>query len=371
MALLSRFTPPGNLDDLGARGLTLWDTTVESYFAAAIADNETCTNAGRSQFVDPRKSDVAAYQSVAIDWPAFPNALTLDHPGEDGYRLADQRGVAGRDLQDEYLEWFVHRDASGDVVRIDFTCENPQYWTVLVASDPDRAVALYQRYVDPSVKLADLVDDRNQYDPDNRWNVDAGAMHLRQPNNNLFAEIEIAAGSTISRTQDGELVTDGGQLCELAGLGERRRHSDPHIVESVNAKAHEGRFLSLRDPVGLYMKPPNFAGFVTPDGSDPAACWHVERGNPTVRARFEAPPGTFKIGDVTIGGDKIKYGGQVAERVHIFLTGLFTSETNAPVTTVDVRRVCAVPRAAGQQFAFTAAAALPFELPFTRRGKRR
>jgi hypothetical protein len=61
---------------------------------------------------------------------------------------------------------------------------------------------------------------------------------------------------------------------------------------------------------------------VTPDGVDAARFWKIERGDPehTLRARFEVPRNRdYVVGDITIGGRPIEFGGQIADRVPVWV----------------------------------------------------
>jgi hypothetical protein len=105
----------------------------------AVAAVERLTGRGNGQFADPSHIDMAGAADVPITWKGFPISLLAQSLSDldalkiaDGF-LQDQNGLTGRDVQDEYLEWFVHRDAAGDVVQIDFTTEGPEYWTTLVS----------------------------------------------------------------------------------------------------------------------------------------------------------------------------------------------------------------------------------------------
>ena len=80
---------------------------------------------------------------------------------------------------------------------------------------------------------------------------------------------------------------------------------------------------------------PDFTGWKTPDGSDPAALWHVERGNPVTRASLRSAAG-FTLAQVTIGGRPILYGGQVAQHVTAHLTGRVSKANLIKPTIVPV-----------------------------------
>lgn len=41
----------------------------------------------------------------------------------------------GRAVQDEYLEWFIHRNAQGRIRAGDFATETQEYWIFLFSAD--------------------------------------------------------------------------------------------------------------------------------------------------------------------------------------------------------------------------------------------
>jgi hypothetical protein len=190
-------------------------------------------------------------------------------------------------------------------------------------------MALYRKYY-PNASQAEVFP-RQRYNPNNAFNTTLGAMHLRQRANNLWAEVAIAALSTPTYTKGGVVLQSGADLCNEAGLGVATRASDPNIAETVNGAAQAGCRISLTDPIGLYMEPPSFKGWVTPDGSPPKALWTNERGNPMTRGSLKSSP-DFKLSQVKIAGQPIEYGGQVAKLIDVHLTGLVsTAGTVAPV----------------------------------------
>jgi hypothetical protein len=70
---------------------------------------------------------------------------------------------------------------------------------------------------------------------------------------------------------------------------------------------------------------------VTPDGADAASFWKIERGDAehTVRARFEVPAQKpYVVGDIRIGGRPIESGGQVADRVQVWVKALVKKGTH-------------------------------------------
>ena len=100
--------------------------------------------------------------------------------------------------QDEYLEWHVTRNGAGKLTSVQFTCEGYDYYEFLGREAPDILLSLYQKFISPAVKHADLFSGE-QYQKLNRWNTADGAMHLTQQANNLFAEVILAAEATVRR----------------------------------------------------------------------------------------------------------------------------------------------------------------------------
>jgi hypothetical protein len=241
-----------------------------------------------------------------------------------------RRADASRDVQDEYCEWSVTRDAaSGKITRVTFTCEGPEYWEFLAAVNPAAVLALYQEHVSPAVKKQHLYGNDGRYHPRNRWNSSTteGAMHLIQANNTLGAEIELAAAATIVRTKNGVPLTSEQELIECGAYGQPERFSDPHIGAEVNALARQKADISLANPVGLHLAGLSTAGWTTPDQSNPATYWKITRGTQekALRAVYEVPADRgFAVGDVKINGRPIEFGSQIADFITIKITGLAT-----------------------------------------------
>jgi hypothetical protein len=330
---LTRFDPPADVDDVGAdAGLRKrWSDRIARLFQQGVHRTEQTVGAGNSQFYDPMRTDTDDPVATAvISWPGFPRLLLLKH-GPDkraAFKEGDQL-VGNVRQQDEYLEWHVRRNAAGKIVRIDFTCEGPEYWDFLADEKPARVLELYRQHVSPDVQDAEIFPG-GHYDPLNRWNTTDGAMHLIQPNNTLSAEIFIAADATVLRRKNGQLLTDADALIECAKYGEAGRASDPRIGSKVNELARQGFAITLANPVGLYLERPNSTTWKKPDGTPVKDYFRVVRGTESagLRAVYEVPAGEtsagqpFVVGDITIGGKKIEFGGQVAEQVTVKLTGI-------------------------------------------------
>jgi hypothetical protein len=314
---LARFDAPGRVKDLTEAQHKAW-----SRFISDAMDQEI--NSGASAFYNPSKTDTDAdVQQLTISWTAFPRRIQIMFPvDEDRWKQAD----ASRDVQDEYCEWAVTRNASGKVTQVVFTCEGPEYWDFLARSSRAKALALYQRYVSPKVKVGDLFLRNGKYNGRNKWNISTagGIMHLVQGANTLSAEIDIAARATIIRKINGRILTTEQELIECGGYGDPERHSDPHIGGAVNQLARQMAEITLADPVGLYIEGLSTGGWQTPDGSNPQKYWSIERGdaNFILRARYEVPPQKgFVVGDIKISGRPIQFGSQIADFITMKLVG--------------------------------------------------
>lgn len=354
MPTIPKFQPPALLDDFenDPNLIAGWDQFIEQTFNENIADVESEVGNGNSPFYNPKL--ISTDNPVATDvirWKGFPLLIAAKHPGNRraAWQEADQLLPNGERPQDEYLEWFVAKDQNGKVTQISFTCEGPEYWEFLAEHNRAKLLSLYQQYVNPAVAMSDLF--RGQkYNRLNKWNTTGGAMHLNQHNNTLSAEINIAAQATILRQKNGTTLTDADALIRCGGYGAPGRASDPHIGSEVNTLARAGYAITLLDPVGLYMEPPDTTGWVTPDGTAAVDFWKSLRGAPgmTVRSVFEVPAGKgYVVGDIKIGGANIEYGGQLADKITMKLTGIACRQGSK----LNTARPCRVVAAAAPHLA--------------------
>ena len=249
--------------------------------------------------------------------------------------------------QDEYLEWVTRRDMTDRITDVIFTAEGPEYWE-RIALDPNLLLLLYREIVSNNVQQSDLYFDRDvcyyngnqggvvcynrgDYNPYNKWNM-AGAVHLTQPANTLGAEINLAKNATLAYG-DGALVTTDPQLVACGGYGGVNRMSDPTIGAAVNAAARSGKFVALRNPIGLYISHIEPDRFALMDGGSTRPITNIEdyfvpiRPLPAdvsdmiVRARFRVPTGVevdgrqATVSDLTADGQPIRFGGQIADLI--------------------------------------------------------
>ncbi|TPI62532.1 hypothetical protein FJ420_06905 [Mesorhizobium sp. B3-1-3] len=325
---------PGKLADFkNPTSAGAWNSTLSKLFDDAVLETQKYLKGQPSQFFNPARGlpSLGEPADLPVKWPGFPrklenSALTPVQALEIAERISGT--FIGRQIhQDEYLEWFVERDPqTRKITKITFTCEGPEYWDFLGEAEPDTLLSLYRAHVSPSVKKSDLFTG-STYHRLNPWNTIRGAMHLIQPANNLFAEIAIAALATILRKNpDGSLKTDAQDLIDCAQYGDGGRASDPHIGDLVNGLARDGYVISLKDPVGLYMSRPNLLGFATSDGKAVGQDWFaITRGSEQfpVRGIFAAPAAShFVVGDISVAGVPLDFGGQVAKVIDMGLTGV-------------------------------------------------
>ena len=378
MALLTRYDTPAFLPDFNAipGQLDAWNQAVSAWFDQIIANDQKALGGQPLQYYNAANFDpggIAVEQ--AITWNAFPKE-TLRRYGRDRalvladrlwpterYRTPspdpdDTTGTAGilYRPQEEYCEWHVvRRPHSNKIRRVIFTSEPPEYWQAMFGlvpggtnppiadqhfpGDKDALLRLYHELVSPHVQLedltaaTDLVDTakqvwavKGQYNIYNKWNTTLGIAHLCSPPNSLVAEIQLGADATVRYTDPkGRLLVEPEALIGYAGFGGSNRNSDPTIGASVNALARLGANVTLRNPVGLYIDHIDLSGWEAPDKKSVSDCVRIVRGVPQMIERMivEVPAGRgFEVGDLTIAGAPIRYGGQIAECITVKLVGI-------------------------------------------------
>jgi hypothetical protein len=299
-----------------------------------MANQATANNHYYNELRKPSAADV---KTGEIPWTAFPRLVkTAAASDQERWQTAD----GSRDVQDEYCEWSVTRDAgSGKITRVTFTCESPDYWTFLAEQNPAKVLSLYQQFINPNVTQQDLFHN-GKYNPKNKFNSTTtdGTMHLIQVNNNLFAEVFLAIQASIVRHINGADLTDAQRLIDCGQYGEGGRNSDPTIGAGVNEFARKKADVAVANPVALYIQDLDTTGWQAPDGSDPKQFWKIVRGdaNHAMRAVFEVPAGKgFTVSDITINGQTIDFGAQIADFIIIKVIGQacrFGQSTVPPVT---------------------------------------
>ena len=377
--------PPGLVDDFARRPAlqSAYAEGWDAWLGRSLEVSAQVAAEGGGRFRRPHANG-AAPATRAIAWDAFPKALAQWYENDDEadelrWRAAEVlrpvpygRTRSGKAVhvshrqQDEYCEWFVRRGADGQITRVDFTTEGPEYWLFLAhgttglyrelgerppfkfEGDLGLVVELYREHVSDSVTEADLVwpadvrvrrdgkwtlaHRKGEYNPFNRWNTTHGAMHLTHPASTLNAEIRLAAEGTVVRSRGARILTDPDELICCSGYGDANRSSDPTIGATVNELARAGFAIGLADPIGLYMSELDLDAFVGPDDADVSDAWQIDRGGPNriLRAHFaRSASAGVDVEAVLAQGRPIRYGGQIADAIQMVLVGE-ASEQQAP-----------------------------------------
>jgi hypothetical protein len=379
MPLLVRYDTPAFLPDFDpiAGQLEAWHTAVSAWFDQNIRDDEATFGKNALVYYNAANFDPGGILvEQEVTWNAFPKELLRRYGRERALVLADRLwpiesfgsyppdpdntngtvGVLYRP-QEEYCEWHVVRHPhSNKILRVTFSSEPPEYWQALFGlvpgsseppvisdqsfpGDHNTLLRLYHELVNPDVKLEDLIASmdikdgndqvlvkKGQYNIYNRWNTALGIAHLNSPPNSLVAEIKLGADASIRYTnpQGRELVEPDALIC-YAGYGGANRNSDPTIGATVNALARLGAYVTLRNPVGLYMDHIDLSGWEAPDKGIVSDCVQVVRGSPGMMERLvvDVPKERgFTVSDLLIAGVPIRYGGQIAECITVKLVGI-------------------------------------------------
>jgi hypothetical protein len=337
MPTWSSFTTPAGIVDFPddpakqAALSALWSQRVSGFTDQAILGNSWQSQYADHQdfYVNPLNTDIPEDAAVAnINWAGIPRRITYYFPE---YTLLDARSLANTGLQcdgvttfgeiphstcpggdptpipfgpygprgwqDEYCEWSTTYDDTAKpvqdrkVLRIDFVCENPEYWNTLWAIDPQRVVDLYNSILnypeeakeeDKNVHKVITMDDlilrspatmlpvidpftgKPAYNPLNNFNrgpeaspTFGGAIHLTATPNTLQTELGLAAGATVQRqpNSSGDNANTDWLIC-CSQYGQPHRNSDPHIGQEVNLVVANSLRVSLANPPGLYLQTP-------------------------------------------------------------------------------------------------------------------
>ena len=342
MALLQRFAAPAHLAELSQQALAAWHERNASIVGASAAQF--------GPYYDPTAEDTPdGLLPVGIVWGAFPaTIIALNGQGARRFEIADASRSRPDGLgHDEYCEWGVERNDKGKIIRVTFTTEVPEYFEHVALHDEELLLSLYREFTGADVQREDLFEG-DKYLRRNRWNAPVGPdgrsiperpVHLLHGSNTLDAAIVLARDATVLRRDvNGQPVLDRHQLVVCSRLGEPLRNSDPQIAQVVNDAVADGREVTLKDPLGLYLDGLQAGGIVAPDDADAIDFWTIERGTTehAVRASFAVPAEKdYVVGDLTIDGRPITRGGQVADKVRVRLDAFAK-----PGGTVPAREPC-------------------------------
>ena len=228
---------------------------------------------------------------------------------------------------------------------------------------------LYHELVSPEVQPDDLIAHRDIVTPDrrrddpqgadniyNKWNTALGIAHLGAPPNSLAAEIQLGGDATVLYASGHRQPPGRSRPADLllALRRSRPQQRSDHRCHRQRAGAAGRQDHAGRNPVGLYMDHIDLAGWWLPHAAShrTTACAWV-RGDAQQRMIerlvVEVPRETgYTISDLTIAGEPIRYGGQIAECITVKLVGVgapLAGVKNAPVGAAagaaSTRRPCA------------------------------
>lgn len=310
MSLLKRFDTPAFVKDVP--GNSPFYDKWSAFVSKLVGSTKKGDNGG--SFYNPTKTDISVTGEKALTWMGFSRELLNGSIGGDklaAFAAADA-DLAQRNPQIEYFEWKVDR-VNGKITKVTFVTETAEYYEQLWAVDRAAVVKLYRKYVNPAVVEADL-HTKGKYNKFNRWNTTDGIMHYIHAVNSFFDAITLARDAVKSAPP----FADNYEA--RPALFNRPTSADPRISFDFNMLIRKGLFVTVKNPVGLYIAGWENAGIIHPDGSAAGNYWRIVRGTPgmVLRLEYEVPAELgFVVGDLSIGGRRIEYGGQLAEHITV------------------------------------------------------
>ena len=313
MPLLKRFDTPAFLKDVpdSSPFYGKWSAFISGLMGAKTNGD------GGGAFYNPTKTDTDVTAEKSMTWMGFPRQLMLDG-SNSGDRtaafVAADADIPKRDPQIEYFEWKVDR-ANGKITKVAFVTETSDYYEQLWAVDRAAVVNLYKKLVSAAVVEADL-HIKGVYNKFNKWNTTDGIVHYIHRANSFNAAISLSKDAVKSPAPFADNYEArppfAGQITS----------ADPRLAFDTHMHIRKGFYVSLKNPVGLYIAGWENSGITHPDCSPAGNYWKIVRGIPgmVLRLEYEVPASLgFVAGDLKIGGRRIEYGGQLAEQITVAL----------------------------------------------------
>lgn len=252
-----------------------------------------------------------------IEWAGYPLQNSDFSDGDIDARRFD--------LQDEYVEWRVET-SGGNISRITFTTEFPEYYQALAAISVDALIEGIQAVhpgADPTTaelfgaaataaQLGDplfrarAIKERAHVNPWN--NGQKGILFLTQGQNTMGALFTLVDRCAIPRPN-----LPVGSVCGISPCGDGR-NSDPRICAAAQGESRVGNAITLTDPVGIEIVKLEGSwainGTSIPNVNTDPSIWSVSRNGR--RATLTVKPG------LTLDGNAITTGTQVSRvlKVH-------------------------------------------------------
>ena len=312
------FDTPAYLQDVPADSqfYARWSAFVSGHIEA-----ETRGDNGGA-FYNPALTQVEIVGEKAMVWMGFPRDVLLPDRRDDktgAFAEAEAEADDARTKHNEYFEWRVERNSAGMITKVTFVTEFRRYFEQLwEAGHRDAVVRIYRELVSPDVKETDL-HSNGTYNVFNRWNTSEGIVHYIQNINTLRAAVGLCQESVHSPTprHDNYVAQPPYHRAPTS--------VDPRVSYDVHMLVRQGLYVTLKNPIGFYIADWNNAGIATPDGKPaPASWWKIRRGKPgmVLRLEYEVPADIgYCVGDLTLGGRPIRYGGQLAEEITVVIHG--------------------------------------------------
>ncbi|MCE7996618.1 MAG: hypothetical protein HEP71_31930 [Roseivirga sp.] len=316
MSLLANFDTPASLRDAGAahQFYTDWSDYVSGLIGGTTLGN------GGGAFYNPTQTDVSVAGEKAMTWMGFPRDLILpgNRDNKPAAYLAADGNASTRSRQNEYFEWQVET-SNNKITKITFVTELPEYYEQMWATDPALVVALYRSILNNNaIQQSDLETATGAYNKFNRYNTTDGIVHYIQRINTLTAAVGLCKQSVTAPAP----YRDNYEA--NVDYATARTSVDPRVSYDVHMLVRKGLYVTLKDPIGIYIADWDGSGITHPDGSPADNYWNVTRGNTgmVLRLEYEVPASKpFVVGDLKIGGRRIEYGGQLAEFITVVVSG--------------------------------------------------
>ena len=114
----------------------------------------------------------------------------------------------------------------------------------------------------------------------------------------------------------------------------------------MNGLVRNKKFVTIDDPVGLYIHSLDPTPFEFPAGVSFDDCWKVIRGDQSIkqilRAEFSLPDGT-PLSEVSVGGEPLRFGSQIAEFISVVIFGKAFDADAVPNAMSCVAHCCTHP----------------------------
>ncbi|MGF1516171.1 MAG: hypothetical protein ACFB5Z_21080 [Elainellaceae cyanobacterium] len=261
-----------------------------------------------------------ASQVDSIPWRAFPVTASAPFEEIDSDRFR---------WQDEYVEWRTERSESGEIARITFTTEFPEYYQALARVGVDALVAGIQDAIpEAHPTLEEMFG--NEVDPRqlngegraqrfrlnlsrNPWNNgEKGILCLTQQFNTVGALFNLVDKCAVQQAG----IPASAVCSAVGGACGSGRNSDPVICQASQNMARADRAISLLDPVGVKIK----ALLGSWDLDDVAIDINDEatsKGAWTISRNGRRAVLDLTKGSIAAGGSVITSGAQVANELQV------------------------------------------------------